>query len=278
MAFHPEDPTVFVPPVSEIVNDPAKVVERTLEAELRELDILTNTPLGVPVPGTGPDASVGIDAEWTLDQSGTSNRILSIQIHLVGECGEFSHIEYVEDGIDNRPEFGKLITKVIVLAMEAGVVLEWPRRVIVAAFFLRADLTAFSDLARFKTRLESVGRSVGTTGDGIPFEVNFEPDDIERLTRSRLCVGTDGARSRVLQVKFVDLVRHVPVGTNLAEIGVLLGQPKIELPPGAIEQMDVLLAEQPELYARYAAQDALIAAYFLHRVSGVVDNLLEGVK
>lgn len=88
----------------------------------------------------------------------------------------------------------------------------------------------------------------------------------------------DGTCSRVLQIKFIDLVRHVPAGTTLAEIGDLLGQPKIALPAGAIERMDVLLAENPELYAEYAAQDALIAVYFLHRVHGVVTRLLGEVE
>lgn len=176
--------------------------------------------------------------------------------------------------MNNRPEFAKLMAKVIWMAMEEGVVLEWPKAVTVAAFFLRADLTAFGDLARFKNQLDSVGRSVGTRGAGIPFDVEFEPKDIERLTRAKRWVTPDGNCSRMLQVKFIDLVRHVPAGTTLAEIGELLGQPKITLPAGAIERMDVLLAENPELYAEYAAQDALIAVYFLHRVQGVVTRLL----
>lgn len=87
--------------------------------------------------------------------------------------------------MNNRPEFAKLVAKVIVMAMAEGVVLEWPKAVTVAAFFLRADLTAFGDLARFKNQLDSVGRSVGTRGGGIPFDVRFEPKDIERLTRAK---------------------------------------------------------------------------------------------
>lgn len=176
--------------------------------------------------------------------------------------------------MSNRPEFAKLVAKVILMAMEAGVVLEWPAIVIVAAFFLRADLTAFGDLARFKNQLDSVGRSVGTRGAGIPFDVEFEPKDIERLTHAKRWVAHDELCSRVLQVKFIDLVRHVPAGTTLADLGDLLGQPKIPLPPGAIERMDILLATEPDLYAEYASQDALIAVYFLHRVKGAVTSLL----
>jgi len=265
----------YCPPISAIASDPAKLFERQQEAELREMEAVLSAPPGTPVPGTGPEISIGIDAEWVHDPITRTNRILSIQFHLVGECGEFSHIEYLDAANGTRPEFAKLISKVILMAMEAGVVLEWPALVTVVAFFLRADLTAFGDLARFKNQLDSVGRSVGTRGDGIPFDVEFEPKDIERLTRAKRWITNDGNCSRVLQVKFIDLVRHVPAGTTLAEIGELLGQPKITLPAGAIERMDVLLAENPELYAEYAAQDALIAVYFLHRVHGVVTRLLE---
>lgn len=264
----------YSPPISAIANDPAKLFERQREAELREMEAVMSAQPGTPVPGTGPEVSIGIDAEWVHDPITRTNKILSIQFHLVGECGEFSHIEYLDAANGARPEFAKLIAKVILLAMDEGVVLEWPAIIIVVAFFLRADLTAFGDLARFKNQLDSVGRSVGTRGNGIPFDVQFEQKDIERLTRAKRWVTNDGNCSRVLQVKFIDLVRHVPVGTTLAELGELLGQPKIKLPAGAIERMDLLLAEAPQLYSEYAAQDALIAVYFLHRVHEVINRLL----
>jgi len=57
-------------------------------------------------------------------------------------------------------------------------------------------------------------------------------------------------------------------------LGHRAGQPKFPLPPGAIERMDILLATEPDLYAEYASQDALIAVYFLHRVKGAVTSLL----
>ncbi|KAB2966579.1 hypothetical protein [Zoogloea sp.] len=266
----------YTPPVSDIIDDPLKLFERQVEAQRRDLAAVASTPPGSPVPGTGPSVSMGVDAEWVHDPDTRTNRILSIQFHVVGECGEFSHIEYLKGGAaDKRPEFAKLIAEVLTMGVEGGYILEWPQTVIVAAFFLRADLTAFGDLARFKTRLDSVGRSVGTRGAGIPFDVEFEPRDIERLTQARRLVACSDDYRRALQVKFIDLVRHVPAGTTLADVGALLGQPKIELPPGAIEHMDLLLADNPELYAKYAAQDALIAVYFLHRVKEVIGGLLE---
>ncbi|WP_374409337.1 hypothetical protein [Hydrogenophaga sp.] len=265
----------YTPPVSDIVFDPLKMLERERQIQLNELQILTDAPPGVLLEGTGPEVLVGLDAEWGYDPATQSNIVTSVQFHVVGECGEFAHIHYVKGGRKgDRPKFDKLLTGVILMAMEAGVVLEFPKSVTVSAFFLRADLTAFSDLARFKTQFDSVGGSVGTRGEGIAFDAHIEPQDIERLTRSRRFIVDDEGRGRVLWVRFVDLVRHTPVGTNLAEVGTLLGQEKIELPPGAIENMPQLLIDDPELYAEYAAQDALIAVYFLCSLKESIARLL----
>jgi len=88
----------YCPPISAITADPVKLIERQREAELREMEAILSAPPGTPVPGTGPEISIGIDAEWVHDPITRTNRILSIQFHLVGECGEFSHIEYLEAG------------------------------------------------------------------------------------------------------------------------------------------------------------------------------------
>lgn len=88
----------YCPPISAIANHPVKLIERQREAELREMEAILSAPPGTPFPGTGPEISIGIDAEWVHDPITRTNRILSIQFHLVGECGEFSHIEYLEAG------------------------------------------------------------------------------------------------------------------------------------------------------------------------------------
>lgn len=88
----------YRPAISAIADDPVKLIERQRQAELREMEAVLSAPPGTPVPGTGPEISIGIDAEWVHDPITRTNRILSIQFHLLGECGEFSHIEYLEAG------------------------------------------------------------------------------------------------------------------------------------------------------------------------------------
>ena len=255
------------------LTDPELILKRQLEIQQRELELF-GLPPHVAAPGKGPVVDLSLDAEWTHNDVTRTNEIESIQCHVLGECGEFSHIEYIaERQHSDRPEFAKLIAKVLMLAIEDGAVLEWPSKVRVSAFFLRADLCAFRDLARFKTKLDSVGRSVGTRGPGIPFDVEFEPDDIERLTRQRQFPSFDGNRRRLLVVQMIDLVRHAPAGWRLDDIGKLLGQGKVKLPPGAITNMRQLRADDPDLYDAYARQDPLICAYFVSRLGDLLYTL-----
>lgn len=264
----------YAPPFSDVLNNPLKMLAREMEIRAHEIEALSAPP-HLPLVGAGPPAYVAIDAEWQTDPATKTLIVVSVQIHVIGECGEFAHIHRPGGRTKaDRPSFDRLIADVLLMAMEEGVILEWPEYVIVAAFFLRADLCAFSDLARFKQKLDAVGGSVGTRGPGIPFDVRFEEQDIERLTRARRIVADDGARSRLLQVRFLDLVRHTPIGTRLDDIGLMLGHEKIKLPPGAIERMLDFSIEDPELFEAYAAQDALIAAYFLCRLRESIARLL----
>ena len=56
------------------------------------------------------------------------------------------------------------------------------------------------------------------------------------------------------------------VKTSLAKLGEVIGLEKIELPPGAIERMDLLLRDDPELFERYALRDAEVAAHYYMRI------------
>jgi len=86
----------YCPPISAIANDPAKLIERQLEAELREMEALMSAQPGIPVPGTGPEVSIGIDAEWVHDPITRTNRRNTRQFRLVCDVGGFSPIQLFE--------------------------------------------------------------------------------------------------------------------------------------------------------------------------------------
>jgi len=67
-------------------------------------------------------------------------------------------------------------------------------------------------------------------------------------------------RKRKIAITFVDAMLLSPQGSSLKTVGKSIGVEKIDLPPGQIERMDLLLRDDPKLFERYALQDAVIAA------------------
>jgi hypothetical protein len=66
-----------------------------------------------------------------------------------------------------------------------------------------------------------------------------------------------------VSVSLFDTLLWAPAShRRLAAIGELVGTEKIELRPGEIERMDLLQKNDPERFAQYAIQDAVIAARY----------------
>jgi hypothetical protein len=69
-----------------------------------------------------------------------------------------------------------------------------------------------------------------------------------------------------------------PNGTSLKKLGDVIGRPKIELPEGSYERMDLLLKRDPELFKKYALEDAIIAALYYLKIRDVMRKDLGVVK
>lgn len=250
---------------------------RQLEIADRHIDDLTTDP-GKPKPGRGPDFDVAIDAEWTFNADKQENHILSTQLCGVGEGGECSLIYYTK-GPDkaSRPRFSRLLLELIEKAFDEGVLMEWPERIRVSGFFLRSDLGAFSDFNTFKHKIDNVGGSAATTGDDADIELEINPDLLTDINPKGNFLAMDSGVTRVVMVRFIDLNKHVKIGTKLEEMGLQIGMPKVPLAPGQIERMDLLLAEDPTTFEAYALEDARIAVHFLRRLEGFVQAEM-GIK
>lgn len=143
--------------------DPGEEVRRVQRLLKNQIAEATSDPL-IPVVGRGPEVYVGLDCEWVADPERPGNIVLSAQYFLVGECGEHSRIIYTAGrSRSDRLKFGSLLATVLEEALENGIIREWPCKVVVCGFFLRADLAAFADLPRFKNKLASVGGGVAST-------------------------------------------------------------------------------------------------------------------
>jgi hypothetical protein len=225
----------------------------------------------VPQRGHGLEVFVGFDAEWVLEGS-TRNRILSHQYYLI--CGDKVHCKvFYATGPrrSQRPRLNKCVTKLIIEAIKLGVLQDWPRRVTIAGFFLRADLAACGDLDTFSDQVDSAnGRATTIERDAL-LEADLDACDLDRisarvLNKRNLDVYHRGHRYQ-LRIRFIDVASHAPPGTSLLQLGALLKLPKVSLPKGhSIERMDALLADNKKAFEKYGLRDAEIAVRYLLRL------------
>jgi hypothetical protein len=152
--------------------------KRILKHKLAELD---RDP-SLPINGKGPDVYIGFDSEFVPGDKDKPNTVLSLQFYLIGECGISQRVVYPQgNSKDDRPTFSNTITQLIKDALEEGIIMEWPKRVVVCGFFLRIDLPAFSDLRDFKLELDNVGGRVASVKQSV--EVELDSQDKARLLK-----------------------------------------------------------------------------------------------
>ena len=239
---------------SDDINEPGRVSACTISScdEARQRK---------PTEPTGPELIIGFDAEWVngaraedLLPSNT-NILLSYQMVVLNprtgeQCGAIVYPA-------NRTKRGRLalvtlITQALTEAKKKGVIDKFPETVAVVGFFLRADLTTLKDWPSLKSKVDSVRNTFASTSR--PLIKNI--------------------RRRKIAITFVDAMLLSPQGSSLKTVGKSIGVEKIELPPGQIERMDLLLRDDPRLFERYALQDAVIATRYLQQISDVLPTKL----
>lgn len=225
--------------------------------------------------GQGPDVILGFDTETSTDPVTGAKVTLSLQLHLIGEGGELSRIFYARGGV--APSLVACTIKVLLEAMEKGRIKLWPARVIVCAYFMRADLGALppDEFDALKNRVDNAGGRISTVGSAITYSLmdhqpradpgsaddpDAEPSGTPR--RASAVVGIKG-QMRLLQLVFRDIAGHVAMGKSLADVGDQIGVPKVDIGSYDKARMDVLLAQDKPLFERYAMTDALICARFM---------------
>ena len=249
-------------------------IEEDIEAELKRWEQITAHQIAdsfadpfKPRKGRGPTVYIGFDSEFVPGDEERDNVILSLQFYLVGERGVMERIVYPRGPEKSqRPHFREIIFELIHDAMDQGVVLEWPNHVVLIGFFLRIDLQAFGDLVSFKRDLENVGGRVASVKTSVLLEP--EVDDLDGLLNNKTYLATDrDGVFRTLKVRFVDAGGHVAMGTSLAQIGDLLGLPKLDLPEGYVkERMDLFLQGNKQAFEEYGLRDSEIAVRFYLRL------------
>ena len=193
------------------------------------------------------------------------NEILSYQVHCKlhdpdqPEAQEWGGICFPEDGsVDNRLSLKDLISFAIWKGINSGAVSVVPTRIYLVGHFTRADIPAFSDFQSL-TKMMSAVRNTFLSIDGfIPVDFTFEEGEGEKVT---------------VEILLRDTMLLTPAGSkSLRALGELVGLQKIQLDPDPKkdqwykENMDVLLKDDPDLFDRYALNDAVICVRYADRM------------
>jgi hypothetical protein len=230
---------------------------------------------------------IGFDAEWIEEPKEPSddpdaddprdpdalpgNLVLSYQYACRFGGHEWSEIVYTKAGArirfpdlgerelaryPDRVRFADLLGEAISAGTKPGRLRQWPKHVIAAAHWTRADLSAMADFGAIKSEFDGVQKTYVT---------------MKRRYKART---TFGKRSRTFDVTLVDTQLLVPGSSqSLATLGKMYGFEKLD--PGRaetragepyIEHMDWLLADDPAHYEAYAIKDAQICALHVEKM------------
>jgi hypothetical protein len=127
----------------------------------------------------------------------------------------------------------------------------WPKEVIAAGHWTRADISAMADYAEIKNEFDAVHKTY----------VSFKP--------FIACFTQKDRHVRKFKVRLVDTILQSPgVNSRLEELGLLYGLPKFDTGFTEIEgasvpykrRMDLYLKDQPAEFEAYALRDAEICA------------------
>ena len=220
-----------------------------------------------------PFLVIGFDTEYKtldepvdregLEQGLGRNTILSYQVHckiyddsnLV--ASEWGGIIYPDDGsVDNRLSLADLLTFAVWKGVSTGAVQAVPQSIYLVGHFTRADVPAFSDFQTLTKMMSSVRNTFLSIDNHIAVDLPCR----------------DGG-TVPMKILLRDTMLLSPAASKgLKALGELVGQPKIDLDPDPAkdqfykENMDILLAENPALFERYALNDAVICVRYADRM------------
>jgi hypothetical protein len=206
-----------------------------------------------------PDVIASLDAEWVnagtaagLAASG-DNRLLSYQVTVLNRASGATASAIVEPkDFTRRARRGLPYILALALhkALKDGVIPDYPDALALVAHFSRADLTHLRDWKDVCRRMDAVRRTFTTTTKPLSLAVPTERG------------------AQLISIIVVDTMLLAPARMrSLEKIGAALGMPKVILPSVyAKDRMDLFKQAAPDLFARYAVTDTIIAARWAQHV------------
>ncbi|MCW5725658.1 MAG: hypothetical protein KIS81_11990 [Maricaulaceae bacterium] len=231
--------------------------------------------------GEFPFLIIGFDTEYKtpadpIDREGLSqglgrNTILSYQVHCklfdpdYPDCAEWGGICFPKDGsLESRLSLTDVLTFAIWRGIETKAVKAVPQIIYLVGHFTRADIPSLSDFQSLTHMMSSIRNTFLSINGDISVEMPC----------------ADGGMIP-LKVLLRDTMLLTPSASKgLKALGELVGQQKIALDPDPAkdqfykENMDILLEENPDLFDRYALNDAVICVRYAERLIQQTESLL----
>lgn len=218
--------------------------------------------------------TVSLDTEYTESPCRTYNRILSYQFVVRHGDKSSSIILYPE----STKKSGRLaLDKCLVLALERAMAEDvltcWPTDIILVAHFLKADLFNFSNaFDQLKTHVKGLRKTVASLDE--PYGLDLDEVLSRRIDKEPLEVYDKTRNYHTLYITFYDSMLLSPNGKSLADVGLLVGQPKLDIPtPYSISRMDEYRKGDPTGFEAYAMNDAIITSLHFAKISDFCEGI-----
>jgi hypothetical protein len=217
-----------------------------------------------PHADPGEQLVIGLDSEWVTRESEAGekfNHVLSYQAFCISVDGKsWGLVLLTTNGV--RKKLHEVLVSAIKLGIKQGHLSGYPKRVSLVAHNAAADMVHLSDWHRLKNRFDGLKKTYTTLVKPVVLNLYDKSRNVKKTTLS-----------------LYDTMLMAPAGRQkLGDLGDLLGIPKIELPKGMIENMDLLLASDRELFERYALTDAEIAAKYYVKRNAMALEMTESKK
>ncbi len=183
------------------------------------------------------------------------NDVVSYQAHVISPTGSYDWFRLMKPG--QRMTLEDLIKNVLSAGMQNRALKRWPKKVHLVIHWSLADLTALRNFDALKAVFDGIRKTYATVQE--PFCFYFWDQNNNK---------------REIELSLFDTTLLAPDERKLEALGTMLGDKKVEIPEGAIENMRKFSEEDPRLFREYGLADARIAAKWLIFATSVANDLL----
>jgi hypothetical protein len=217
---------------------------------------------------------ISFDTEYVFAKSDKYNHVLSYQFVTLHN-GKVSKLVLYPDSTkkSGRLSMDYCFARVIEKAIEDEVLERWPTDIIVTAHFMKADIFNFNQaFDQIKTHIKGIRKTVASLGDA--YELDLSNVLTRRIDKEPIEVKDKHRNYHTLHMSFFDTMLLAPAGKSLADVGDLVGLPKLEIPaPYSIERMDEYLAGDKAGFEAYGLRDSLVSARHFEMTANLCKEL-----